>query len=92
MRYERRALELDNDAIRVGDRRVPLAALRRVAVNESKDLEFTVDFGEDGALHLRAANADELELWVTSLGEVVEANAHAANGSQRRAPELAAGF
>ena len=92
VRYERRALELDNDAIRVGDQRVPLAALRRVAVTESKELEFSVDCGDDGALHLRAADADELELWVTSLGEVVEANAHAANGSQRRAPELAAGF
>ena len=92
VRYERRALELEYDNIRVGDRRVPLAALRRVAVTESKELEFSVDCGDDGALHLRAADADELELWVTSLGEVVEANAHAANGSQRRAPELAAGF
>ena len=92
MRYERRALELDDDNIRVGDQRVPLAALRRVAVTESKELEFSVDCGDDGALHLRAADADELELWVTSLGEVVEANAHAANGSQRREPELAAGF
>ena len=64
----------------------------RVAVTESKELEFSVDCGDDGALHLRAADADELELWVTSLGEVVEANAHAANGSQRRAPELAAAF
>ena len=47
VRYERRALELDDDNIRVGDRRVPLAALR-VAVTESKELEFSVDCSNDG--------------------------------------------
>ena len=57
VRYERRALELDNDAIRVGDgRRVPLAALRRVAVTESKELEFSVDCGDDGALSKLVGN------------------------------------